>query len=174
LEKLAVALDGVVDKANMEAGLARYQPKYAEVFCDRTLKKLGFTSTTASSHTLLTATLDLLEQTHVSYSDFFATLTREFEPAWQTDETLILAQTVENSTSEAAAHLQQWRKVYQECLAELPAERMEAVRQCLQSMNPMVVLHRPVIESVWEPIAQEDNWQPFYDLLKKIQHPTMA
>ncbi|MEM9946053.1 MAG: YdiU family protein [Cyanobacteria bacterium P01_D01_bin.36] len=183
LEKLAVALEGVVDKANMEVGLAKYQPKYAEVFCDRTLKKLGFTSTNnldATSttpdsrtlrHTLLTATLDLLEQTRVSYTDFFAALTRQFDPAWQTDKTLILSSTVENSEPEAAAHLQQWCSVYQQCLAQLPAESMEAVQQCLKTTNPMIVLHRPVIESVWEPIAEEDNWQPFYDLLEKVRHP---
>ncbi|WP_202225566.1 protein adenylyltransferase SelO family protein [Okeania sp. KiyG1] len=29
-------------------------------------------------------------------------------------------------------------------------------------------LIRPIIESVWEPITVEDNWQPFYDLLKQI------
>ena len=177
LEKLAVALDGVVDAKTMESGLAQYQPKYAEVFCDRTLKKLGFTSTFPDSrairHSLLTATLDLLEQTRVSYTDFFASLTRQFDPAWRTDDTLMLAPTVENSEPEAAAQLQRWRKVYQQCLAKLPAEDMDAVRQCLQSTNPMIVLHRPVIESVWEPIAEEDNWQPFYDLLKQIQHPTL-
>ena len=177
LEKLAVALDGVVDAKTMESGLAQYQPKYAEVFCDRILKKLGFTSTSPDSHairhTLLTATIDLLEQTRVSYTDFFSSLTRQFDPAWQTDDTLILAPTVENSEPDAAAQLQRWRKVYQQCLAKLPAEDMDTVRQCLQSTNPMIVLHRPVIESVWEPIAKEDNWQPFYDLLKQIQHPTL-
>jgi len=174
LEKLAVALDGVVDKTNMEAGLARYQPKYGEVFCDRTLKKLGFTTSTSSSRDLLTATLDLLEQTKISYTNFFATLTREFDAAWQTDETQILAPTIEKSEPETASQLQQWRKVYQQCLAQLPTESMEDVRQCLQSTNPMIVLHRPVIESIWEPIAEEDNWQPFYDLLQKIQHPTVT
>ncbi|MEL7226616.1 MAG: protein adenylyltransferase SelO family protein [Cyanobacteria bacterium J06576_12] len=107
----------------------------------------------------------------VSYTDFFAALTRQFDPAWQTDKTLILSSTVENSEPEAAAHLQQWCSVYQQCLAQLPAESMEAVQQCLKTTNPMIVLHRPVIESVWEPIAEEDNWQPFYDLLEKVRHP---
>lgn len=177
LEKLAVALGEVVDKSNMEAGLARYQPTYADVFCDRTLKKLGFSSMPPDSHairqTLLTTTLELLEQTRVSYTDFFATLSQQFDAAWQTDDTLILAPTVEKSDPDAASQLRQWRKVYQQCLAQLPAEEMEDVRRCLQTTNPMVVLHRPVIESIWEPITEEDNWQPFYELLQKIQHPTM-
>ena len=42
LEKLAVALDGVVDLGNMEAGLTQFLPTYAEVYSDRLLKKLGF------------------------------------------------------------------------------------------------------------------------------------
>ncbi|MEL6604502.1 MAG: YdiU family protein [Cyanobacteria bacterium J06614_10] len=178
LEKLAIALEGVVEAKQMEAGLAQYQPKYAEVFCDRTLKKLGFTEALSLSralrHTLLTATLDLLEQTRVSYTDFFATLTRQFTPEWRTDETLILAPTLKNSDPEAAAQLQRWRQVYQQCLAKLPAEKMTDIQTCLQTTNPMVVLHRPLIESVWEPITEEDNWEPFYKLVKKIQHPTMS
>ncbi len=178
LEKLAIALNGIIDTKHMEAGLAQYQPKYAEVFCDRTLKKLGFTSTDSSSqairHSLLTATLDLLEQTRLSYTDFFATLTCQFDPAWRNDETLILTAMLENSEPEAIAQLQQWRKVYQQCLSQLPVEAMADVKNCLKSTNPMVVLHRPVIESVWDPIAEEDNWQPFYDLLKQVQSPTLT
>jgi hypothetical protein len=26
-----------------------------------------------------------------------------------------------------------------------------------------------LIEEVWESIAQEDNWQPFYDLVAQLQ-----
>ncbi|MEL6472196.1 MAG: YdiU family protein [Cyanobacteria bacterium J06623_4] len=173
LEKLAIALEGVVEAKQMEAGLAQYQPKYAEVFCDRTLKKLGFTGALSLSralrHTLLTATLDLLEQTHVSYTDFFATLTRQFAPEWRIDETLILTPTLKNSDPEAAAQLRRWRQVYQQCLAKLPTEKMADIQTCLQTTNPMVVLHRPLIESVWESITEEDNWQPFYELVKKIR-----
>ena len=49
----------------------------------------------------------------------------------------------------------------------------ESVQTCLQEANPMVVLCRPVIELVWKPIAEEDNWQPFCDLLEKVRHPTL-
>ena len=38
----------------------------------------------------------------------------------------------------------------------------------LQQYNPQQNLIRSVIESVWEPITLEDNWQPFYDLLQQI------
>ena len=70
-EKLAVALDDVVDAERLEAGLAQYQPKYAEVYCDRLLKKLGFFSKDLEptlSRDLISQTLTLLEQTRVRLS----------------------------------------------------------------------------------------------------------
>ncbi|MEL6814513.1 MAG: YdiU family protein, partial [Cyanobacteria bacterium J06598_3] len=85
MEKLAVALDGIIDKDSMEAGLARYQPKYAEVFCDRTLKRLGLSPALSQAlddihkRDLITQTLTLLEETRVGYHDFFAKLTQQFK-----------------------------------------------------------------------------------------------
>ncbi|MGB3292066.1 MAG: YdiU family protein [Phormidesmis sp.] len=178
LEKLAVALKGVVDSAGIEAGLAQYQPKYAEVFCDRTLKKLGLSSSLSLSPSLqrdlLTQTLTLLEETHVGYHDFFTALTQQFTPDWRTDPERILTAAVEKSDPAAAELLKAWRSLYQTCLSQLPPEKMADVHACLRATNPMTVLLRPQIEAVWEPITAEDNWQPFYDLLKKVQNPTMA
>jgi uncharacterized protein YdiU (UPF0061 family) len=45
---------------------------------------------------------------------------------------------------------------------------MEDVGHCLRDRNPKTALLRPLIESVWQPITEEDNWQPFYDLLRTI------
>ncbi|MEM6449335.1 MAG: YdiU family protein [Cyanobacteria bacterium P01_D01_bin.105] len=180
LEKLAVALDGVMDKAGLDAGLAQYQPKYAEVFGDRTLAKLGFTPMLSATlratnkRQLLTDTLDLFEQTHVNYPDFFRTLTQQFTPEWQRDHTLILTPTRQNSDPEAAALLDRWCRLYQACLAQLPAESMTDVQQCLSATNPMTVPLRPQIEAIWEPITEDDNWQPFYDLLKQIQNSVQS
>ncbi|MEL6940457.1 MAG: YdiU family protein [Cyanobacteria bacterium J06598_1] len=174
LEKLAVALEGVVDAQKMEAGLAQYQPKYAEVFGDRTLKKLGFTPNQLSpthSRDLISQTLTFLEETRVSYHDFFLNLTQQFEPQWRSDADTILATTADAAEPEAAEQLKQWRSVYQQCLSQLSESDMAAVQQCLKSTNPTVVLHRPNIEAVWAPITEEDNWQPFYDLLKQVQNP---
>jgi serine/tyrosine/threonine adenylyltransferase len=33
-----------------------------------------------------------------------------------------------------------------------------------------VVPLRPLIENVWDAIALEDNWQPFYDLVHQLQY----
>ncbi len=180
LEKLAVALKGIVDGAGLEAGLAQYQPKYAEVFCDRTLKKLGLPTQLATTlpadlqRDLLLQTLNLLEETHVGYHDFFTALTQQFVPEWQTEPDRILMPAVEKSDPAAAELLKAWRSRYQTCLSQLPPEKMADVHACLRATNPMTVLLRPQIEAVWEPITTEDDWQPFYDLLNKIQNPMMA
>jgi uncharacterized protein YdiU (UPF0061 family) len=46
---------------------------------------------------------------------------------------------------------------------------LEGMRERMAKYNPETVILRPKIEAVWEPIAQEDNWQPFYDLLDQIK-----
>ena len=176
LEKLAVALAEVIDSAGLEAGLAQYQPKYADVFCDRTLQKLGFSSafSTLSSldtRRLLTETIDLFEQAHISYPSFFRALTQQFSPDWREDNSLILALTIDNSDPEAARLLSRWRETYQDTLAKLPPDHMRSVQQCLRDTNPTTVPLRPEIEAVWEPIVEKDDWQPFYELLRKIQVP---
>ena len=180
LEKLAVALKGIVDSTGLEAGLAQYQPKYAEVFCARTLKKLGFSPSPppplppALQRDLLSQTLTLLEETHVGYHDFFTALTQQFTPEWRTDSERILTAAVEKSDPEAAELLKGWRSLYQTCLSQLPPEKMADVHACLKATNPTTVLLRPQIEAIWEPITTEDDWQPFYDLLKQVQNPMMA
>ncbi len=178
LEKLAMALDGVVDLANMEAGLAQFQPTYAEVYGDRLLKKLGFPPNLAAKlpqslrPNLIAKTLTLLEEAHVGYHDFFLTLTQHFNPQWQTNAEQILSTTAKNSEPAATELLKQWRQIYHQALSKLPNDQMITVQNCLQRTNPRTVLLRPVIESVWAPITEADNWQPFYELLQEVQKPT--
>ncbi len=177
LEKLAVALDGVVDAGRLEAGLAQYQPKYAEVYCDRILKKLGFSAKDLDAllaRDLISQTLTLLEQTRVGYHDFFLTLTQQFDPSWQSDPALILQTSLENSDPKAAEQLQQWRNTYQQALSKLTSETLANTQKRLLETNPQIVPHRPRIEAVWEPITEEDNWEPFYALLQAVQNPTAA
>jgi serine/tyrosine/threonine adenylyltransferase len=184
LEKLAVALKEVIDTSGLEAGLAQYQPTYDQAFCTNTLKKLGITPELAAKlsanlqRELIAGTLDLLEQTHVSYPDFFAKLTQQFDSQWQNDATLIFSATVETAekqdNSEAAEQLKAWRQLYQHCLSQLLPEQMDSVQACLKATNPMTVLLRPQIEAIWAPITEEDNWQPFYDLLSKVQNPMLS
>jgi serine/tyrosine/threonine adenylyltransferase len=64
---------------------------------------------------------------------------------------------------------EQWRQFYHQVLNSLPIDEMDRVAQRLRQHNPTTVIIRPEIEAVWESIAQDDNWQPFYDLLDRIQ-----
>jgi uncharacterized protein YdiU (UPF0061 family) len=45
------------------------------------------------------------------------------------------------------------------------------MQQTLRKTNPETVLLRPEIEAIWEPITLEDDWQPLYQLLQRVQQP---
>ena len=45
---------------------------------------------------------------------------------------------------------------------------MDKIGDRLRFNNPKTALLRPAIESVWEPIVSEDNWEPFHDLFRLI------
>ena len=177
LEKLAIALEGVIDLGNMEAGLTQFQPTYVQVYCDRLLKKLGFAPDLSAKlpkelpQELIANTLTLLENTRVGYHDFFSTLTQQFDPSWQIDAKNILSATAQSSDADAVALLDRWRSLYHQALTQLSVDNLLAVKDTLERTNPKTVLLRPNIEAVWAPIAEENLWQPFYQLLEKVQNP---
>ena len=96
-------------------------------------------------------------------------LREKFSLDWREDDS-----NIENFTSIEASEEQlnlweRWRNLYHKILQDLPPEEMEKVSETLRDRNPKTALLRPAIESVWESIEQDDNWQPFYELLKRIQ-----
>jgi uncharacterized protein YdiU (UPF0061 family) len=117
--------------------------------------------------TLIIKTLEILKESQINYSQFFATLAQQFNPSWRTDAKLIL----ENITL-PRADWETWRKLYHQILNQLPQEEMEEVSKNLSRYNPQTALLRPLIETVWQAIAEEDNWQPFQDLVKTLQSKT--
>jgi uncharacterized protein YdiU (UPF0061 family) len=66
--------------------------------------------------------------------------------------------------------LGKWRELYHHTFADLSTDELEHVAQRLRDKNPKTALLRPVIEEIWHAITEEDNWQPFYELLKRIQN----
>ena len=46
---------------------------------------------------------------------------------------------------------------------------MSAIATRLSQHNPITVLIRPEIEAVWQTIVETDNWEPFYQLVQKLQ-----
>ncbi|MGB3495672.1 MAG: YdiU family protein [Elainellaceae cyanobacterium] len=75
----------------------------------------------------------------------------------------------ENSEDAVKNLLAQWRSLYGRSLQTLSQKEREEVPDRLSRHNPDCVPLRPAIESIWEPITLEDNWQPFYDLVERIR-----
>lgn len=175
LEMLQIPLKLAIAPEALEAGLAPYAEHYQVTYRQRMMNKLGFGDLgydhlpIEAADALLQETVNLLRANEVGYHDFFIQLRQQFSPLWRQDVSQIFATTLQASDPEAAQALDRWRKVYQSCLAQLAEGEMEQVAQRLRRHNPTTVLLRPEIEAVWEPIVAEDNWQPFYDLVKRLQ-----
>jgi uncharacterized protein YdiU (UPF0061 family) len=165
LEMLQVPLGMVISMSELEAGLAQFDDYYASIYQQLMLQKLGFEGLfSPEAEELFNATIELLRNTDIGYHAFFSELARGFNYGWREDRTLILENApFGNEVSD------NWRIEYYRCLNKLPVEEMEKVGDRLNFYNPKTALLRPVIESVWQPIAEEDNWQPFYKLIDKIQ-----
>ena len=172
LEMLQPPLKAFISLADMEAGLSQYEDHYQTTYRQRMLHKLGFDNLPLDlAKHLVKLTIQLLEETVVSYHDFFLQLSLQFSREWRSHPDQIFSATFIVSDPGAAALLDQWRHFYHRCLNSAPEAAMERIAQRLHQSNPVTVLLRPEIEAIWEPIMVEDNWTPFHDLLKRIQQP---
>ncbi|MBD2106154.1 YdiU family protein [Nodosilinea sp. FACHB-13] len=172
LKALQKPLKLVMPEADLEAALEPFKGRYAVYYHECMLHKLGFEALTDDlASTLVSQTIELLSAMEVGYHDFFLGLTQQFSADWRDDASQIFSTTLQASDSAAVAPLEAWSQTYYRCLQSLAPEAMEGVASLLQRTNPSTVLLRPEIEAIWEPITTDDNWQPFYDLLTKIQHP---
>ncbi len=171
LEMLQVALQGVIDKANMDAGLIKFGKYFLGNYRLLMLKKLGIEQELSKSETdeLLKATIDLLKHYPISYHHFFADIAANFSQKWQDDANYILEGSEIKKSLGVSELFVNWAGIYHRILSNMATDEMNNIAQTLKKYNPQTVILRPVIESVWEPIVQQDNWQPFYDLLKDIQ-----
>ena len=169
LTMLQIPLEAVIYASDMTDSLDRFDEYYQTEYRRLMLKKLGFTHSVVSSDNLLGLTLQLLQVTQVGYSDFFSKLNQMFSPQWREDANSILNCLDFFPVDDSSEGLKDWCNLYQKNLSSMPASEMDKVAQQLALNNPKTVLLRPVIEAVWEPIALEDNWEPFDDLLRRIQ-----
>jgi uncharacterized protein YdiU (UPF0061 family) len=53
---------------------------------------------------------------------------------------------------------------------QLPPDSLSQIDDTLTHYNPKTALLRPLIESVWEAITSKDDWQPFQELVIKLQN----
>ncbi|KJH70306.1 protein adenylyltransferase SelO [Aliterella atlantica] len=163
LEALQEPLAAVINAEDMVNGLAQFYDRYLYEYRLLMLKKLGFTNVDIPQlDDLLAVTIELLKETQIGYHDFFTQITAKFSSSWRDRTDLSL----DTSQPELLA---KWCNTYQQVLAKLPVDETDKIAQTLQDSNPKTALLRPVIESIWEPIANDDNWQPFNELVKRLQ-----
>jgi len=163
LEMLQTPLGMVIDRDAMKAALETYEDAFFAAYEFEIARKLGFTDLAGDDRRkLVQTTVALFENYELRYPDFFAQLRREFSPAWRDDAAQIFP---EVDPPEA---LNDWREVYHHLLQSRSTEELEAIAETLK-INPLVVPIRPEIEAIWEPIAERDDWEPFYALLDRIR-----
>jgi serine/tyrosine/threonine adenylyltransferase len=170
LELLQQPLKAVIDPTEMSTALAKFEGYYFPFYKKLMLQKLGFeNATTPVFDELLVATLQLLSDTQVGYHQFFFDLSQAFKLRWTNDLNSILNETELMPEVVGNSGYEKWLQIYHQALGELPEAELNLVGSTLDRSNPQTILLRPQIESIWDPIAQSNNWEPFYDLLAKIR-----
>ena len=170
LEMLQDPLSAVIPVEDMDIILKEFDEHYYQTYNERMLNKLGFANLAQpEAEELLISTLTLLQKTQVGYHTFFSELTEQFNRNWRDDAANILKSDSFLNSSEATGLLEAWRNLYLQILLSLPESKMDNMLERLQRHNPKTVLLRPEIEAVWEKIDQEDNWEPFYQLISRLR-----
>ena len=165
LEMLQVPLSLIIPLSDLEKRLAQFDEYYSSNYLLLMMKKLGFENLSIpEAAALLEKTLEILQETEIGYHSFFNELAQQFNDGWREDSSLIL-----ENLELPQADWETWRKLYYQILQQLPKDEMQKISDRLHFYNPQTVLLRPVIESVWEAIAYEDNWEPFDALVKRLQ-----
>lgn len=170
LEMLQLPLAAVIPVADMEAALAKFDEHYYITYRQLILNKLGFEQLPEpEADDLLGVTVQFLNDSQVGYHAFFAELAQLFDFSWRDDATQIFNSVSFLQSAQQPLSLGRWRELYHHLLQSVSVAQMEDIAKRLRDKNPQTVLLRPVIEDVWNAIASDDNWQPFYELVKRLQ-----
>ncbi|MFB2834068.1 protein adenylyltransferase SelO [Floridanema evergladense] len=170
LEMLQVPLRAIISKADMEAALDKFSEYYAEHYQQLMLRKLGLENLQMpEGEELFKSTIQVLADTQVSYHGFFSEITDLFSRNWREDVNSILSEPDFFPSLENREILENWRSLYHRVLQNLPQSEMAEVEARMRRWNPKTALLRSQIEAIWQPITKEDNWEPFNELIRKIQ-----
>jgi len=170
LQMLQRPLGEVVPASEMEASLAAFDEHYLNTYARLMAGKLGLEGLAIElARELVAITVELLQETQVPYHGFFSELAAWFNNSWRDRPDVIAENLPFPELQQFPSLLEKWQQVYHRALNAFPVEEMVAIATRLQHNNPKTALLRPVIESVWEPIEQENNWEPFNELLVKIR-----
>ncbi len=171
LQMLQRPLAVAISTREMEVALAAFDDCYRQAYCQLLAAKLGCEGLSPELALELSAiTVELLEETQVPYHEFFYELGQWFNVGWR-DRAEVVAENLSFvELQQAPGLLAQWQRVYHRALNTLPVEAAASIALRLKRHNPRTALLKPVIESVWEPIEQENDWEPFYALLAAIRN----
>ncbi len=167
LEMLQVPLAEVIDRSMMTEALDKFKDLYITAYERRMEERLGLAHLTETElEQIIRATLQLLYGTQWGYNEFFAELKERITPDWQKDSRSILTEKREGLSDQLLYLFEQWQDTYHSFLQRLEYEQ---ITDRLRRWNPSKVPVRPEIERVWAAITEENDWQPFYQLVKEIQ-----
>ncbi len=178
LSKLQLPLALVMAQEDLAQGLEGFLPAYQTTYRQLMLRRLGFAElcpawSAEQVTALLRSTLEFLHVSQIDYNGFFAQLRREFNPQWQGQPEAILPDLwlslKQHQNSAVLPLFDTWRQAYHQLLQPLTPQELAVIPDTLVQANPLVYLLRPLIESVWEAIATEDDWQGFYRLVQDLQ-----
>lgn len=170
LELLQQPLGAVIDPADLTVALANFEGYYFPYYKQLMLRKLGLEGeTTPQRDELLVATLQLLSDTQVGYHQFFFDLSQAFKLRWLKDLNLVLNEAELMPELMANSGYHRWLEIYHRVLSSIPESEFNSIGEIMARSNPQTILLRPQIEAIWEPIAQTNDWEPFYALLAKIR-----
>ncbi|MEM9246189.1 MAG: YdiU family protein, partial [Cyanobacteria bacterium P01_F01_bin.153] len=174
LEMLQAPLRLVMEQGDLEAGIGGFEDAYHEEYRQRMAARLGFAGLSLEDEDeIVEATVRFLAVSQANYSDFFIQLRQGFQGSWRDDETLHTLKPLgmaEEGTVSATAIEEwgQWRLVFHRLLQGLSDDELEGVGDRLAQWNPTVSLVRPVIETLWEPITEGDDWSVFNRIVTQI------
>jgi serine/tyrosine/threonine adenylyltransferase len=170
LEILQKPLAATLNQGDMDEALEAFDDRYSQTYQNLMWQKLGLTGEINDQGLkLLNATLELLDTTQIGYHQFFTLVTQRWASKWYKDFNLILTDTDWLPVEGKDSTKNLWQQLYQQSIGSLTSEQFALVGETLTRANPATVPLRPLIEEVWESIVQADNWQPFYDLVAKLQ-----
>jgi serine/tyrosine/threonine adenylyltransferase len=170
LELLQEPLKAVIDISDLQSGLSKFAEHYLAEYRTLMLKKLGFEDGQfAEADELLQITITFLQDSQIGYHQFFSDMARTFDSKWRDEPAFVMNASEIVPALGASAIFDNWCVLYHQILNHFDPDEIDIIAKTLAKYNPQTALLRPVIESIWEPIAQEDNWQPFYDLVQQFQ-----
>lgn len=170
LEMLQEPLKAIIDIRDLHNGLSKFAEYYQLEYRRLMLKKLGFeNSSFPEADNLLALTISFLRESKVNYHQFFADMARTFSIKWRDEPGLVMNDSEVVPALGVSGIFDDWCILYHKILNNFDPQEMEKISQTLAQYNPQANLLRPVIESVWQKIVEEDDWQPFYDLVQQFQ-----